>query len=217
MSDTVSTASKTIGTHLSQDCSSSNIKFLFTICGILLLISIITSIVSGVMSEAIIESQLYRNRELFNNNQENTKVTKASNEDNGYSKIVPLPYKRIYQSIPLTPPESDSSTFITAQANKYILQKDNNTIYRLEVLANLFELDGNVYGDLSPQNHSYRVYISNDTDKLLLGTLEKNGDNVYKLKVELDFTKELMDKNNLYIIYQKDNNEEIILQGTFNK
>ena len=94
-------------------------------------------------------------------------------------------------------------------------------LYRLEVYCNLLVLDGNIY-DKAPRNSVKQKYIvtlyntkSNTT--VTLGDLVKDGDGIYKLKfVSKKDTLNLVQFDKINILYVIDNNDQLLLTGTFN-
>lgn len=89
----------------------------------------------------------------------------------------------------------------------------------IDISARLYILNGNVYG--AQKEQVYKVYLRNDkTDqKMSAGTLEKDGDGVYKLKyVSKMVQKDLLDFTELYIVFENDSTKyHIMLQGEFSK
>jgi len=129
-----------------------------------------------------------------------------------------------YISIPLLSPFDEfknPSNLFFGQANRYINTiGGNNVYYRLEIFCNLLVLDGNIY-DVAKRgntNQKYIVYLLNDktNKKKLIGDLYKDGDGIYKIKINFkDNIEELLSYNKLIIIYSLDNQEQILLEGSF--
>jgi hypothetical protein len=87
----------------------------------------------------------------------------------------------------------------------------------IDISARLYVLNGNVYGEQKEQ--AYSAYLRNDktNQKITAGTLEKDGDGVYKLKyVSRNAKKDLLDFTELYIVFKNDSTKyHIMLQGEF--
>jgi hypothetical protein len=125
-----------------------------------------------------------------------------------------------YTSIPLLPPFDEFKNPINlffGQANRYIQSIEE---YRLEIFCNLLVLDGNIY-DVAKRgdtNQKYLVYLLNDktNKKMKVGPLYKDGDGIYKMKITLkDNIEELLSYNKIIIVYSLDNQEQILLEGSF--
>jgi hypothetical protein len=70
-----------------------------------------------------------------------------------------------YQSIPLLAPDDDNLMF--GQAKRFVSAIDNGFVYRLEIYCNLLVLDGNIY-DKAPRNsikQKYSVFLQNTKQK----------------------------------------------------
>jgi hypothetical protein len=70
-----------------------------------------------------------------------------------------------YQSIPLLAPDDDNLMF--GQAKRFVSAIDNGFVYRLEIYCNLLVLDGNIY-DKAPRNsvkQKYSVFLQNTKRK----------------------------------------------------
>lgn len=128
-----------------------------------------------------------------------------------------------YQSIPLLPKNdkfNNPENMLFGQANRHIYVKDNVKLFNLEIYCNLYVLEGNIF-DKTPRHTTkqhYKVYLLNDKNKtkLYLNTLEKDGDGMYKLKVTTDKVEDMAQYDKIVIAYALNNNEQILLQGSFN-
>lgn len=70
-----------------------------------------------------------------------------------------------YQSIPLLAPQEDNLMF--GQAKRFVSAIDGTAVYRLEIYCNLLVLDGNIY-DKAPRNsikQKYSVFLQNTKQK----------------------------------------------------
>jgi len=93
---------------------------------------------------------------------------------------------------------------------------DNKMI--IDIAAHLYVLNGNVFGEHKEQQ--YKVYLRNDktNQKVSLGTLKKENDGVYKLKLVLTTNvNSFAEYRELYIVFENDSTKyHIMLQGVFN-
>jgi hypothetical protein len=124
-----------------------------------------------------------------------------------------------FQSIPLTAPSSSENAptnLLFGQCNRHISTKDGKIAYTLDIFANLYILEGNVFQTGEAPHHSYRVYLSNKYTKIPIGILKKDGDGLYKLKVTSNDVEKLLEVPDLTILYEKDGAQQILLQGSFN-
>jgi hypothetical protein len=124
-----------------------------------------------------------------------------------------------YIRIPLLAPFDEfknPTNLFFGQVNRYTLADS----YRLEIFCNLLVLDGNMF-DVAQRgtiNQKYIVYLVNDKNnkKLPLGPLYKDGDGIYKMKINFkENIKELLSYNKIIIAYSLDNQEQILLEGLF--
>jgi hypothetical protein len=117
--------------------------------------------------------------------------------------------------------EGNPSNLLFGQANRIITTIDNEMTLILNIVANLFVLNGNPFGqnDINEdfnKKQSYLVY----TNSKLIGELKKDGDGLYKLKLitkDLNEIKELISNNELSINYKVDDKEIPLLKGNFTK
>jgi hypothetical protein len=120
-----------------------------------------------------------------------------------------------YESIPLNSPEESPSTLIIGQANRYYKTEDNKLNIIIDVFSNLYILGGNVYGN-TKEDQEYRVYAYNSqNNKIDLGKLIKEPDNMYKLKITSNDSN-LLNYNKIDIVYKTSNSEIVLLTGKFN-
>jgi hypothetical protein len=120
-----------------------------------------------------------------------------------------------YESIALNSPEDYPSTLIIGQVNRYYKTENDKINIIIDVFSNLYILGGNVYGD-TKEDQEYRVYAYNSqNNKIDLGKLVKSPDNMYKLKITSN-DPNLLNYNNIEIVYKTSNSETTLLTGKFN-
>lgn len=116
-----------------------------------------------------------------------------------------------FASVPLTSPDEH---LIGGQANRHVI--DNAKVI-IEIQANLYVLNGNVFGTNTTQ--SYKAYLHNGTatknNALLLGTLQRDGDGLYKLRVVTNDVTSILQLPFISIRYEVDGNVQNILEGKF--
>lgn len=125
-----------------------------------------------------------------------------------------------YQSIPLLAKNDDFNNpenLLFGQANRHIYIKDDVMIANFEIYCNLFVLDGSIYGGSEKVNQKYKVYLldTKTKSKMFLSDLNKDGDGIYKLKVKSKDVETLVKYNVIEIVYSLDNKEEVLLRGQF--
>jgi hypothetical protein len=123
-----------------------------------------------------------------------------------------------YQNIPLLSPTNENLLF--GQAQRYIMSKNDEMIYRLEINCNLFILGGNVFGEKISEdtNDKYIVVLKNtkDNKKLIIGDLVKDGDGIYKLTyISKENIQYLAKCDTIEIVYVINDKSQTILSGTF--
>lgn len=148
-------------------------------------------------------------------------IEKFSNED-----MMSFSYEKSseYQSIPLLAPMDESNNpknLFFGQANRFVISKNGILNYRLELYCNLLVLNGNIYDTTQKVDHMYKVFLINtkNGENILLDTLKKDGDGMYKLKFNsIDINKQaqdFIDYDKIQIVYSLDNKDEILLEGKF--
>lgn len=125
-----------------------------------------------------------------------------------------------YQSIPLLAKNDEFNNpenLLFGQANRYIYIKDDVKNISFEIYCNLFVLDGNVYGQSKKVNQKYKVYLLDDKtkEKMYLKDLQKDGDGLYKLRVDSKDVEKLEKYNGIQIVYSLDDKELVVLNGSF--
>jgi hypothetical protein len=237
MSEGVSTATKTINTQLTSEnflssefggWLSFNLKILFTLFVVYLICSSIMSSMMPMTDRS--QEQIVFNPPLMKgcqcgkcprscpcNKCRNLSIEEFS-DDKLYS------YKKSqyadYQSIPLLAKNDEFNNpenLLFGQVNRHIYIKDDTMIINFEIFCNLFILDGSVYGESKKVNQKYKVYLLNDKtkSKLFLNEMIKDGDGIYKLKINSKDVDTLVKYNVVEIVYSLDNKEEVLLRGRF--
>ena len=127
-----------------------------------------------------------------------------------------------YQNAPLTSP---TNNFIFGQAKRFVNPqlKSNKPIYILEILANLYVLNGNPFGvekvgiDDTSFKHKYIAYLKNTktSKKVNIGQLLRDGDGMYKLKFNSEEVNEYTPFNEIEIVHKSPQKETVVLHGKF--
>ena len=233
MSDKFSSASGTISTELTErdfmKCTSLNLTMILYICCIIIICSLLVLCVNSISMSALkvddnitYEDPFYTKGMMCDNDKCECNKYKYQ-EDNEYQEDFgnddELLEIRNYIRIPLLAPFDEfknPTNLFFGQVNRYTLADS----YRLEIFCNLLVLDGNMF-DVAKRgtiNQKYTVYLVNDktNKKLLLGPLYKDGDGIYKMKINFkENIKELLSYNKIIIVYSLDNQEQILLEGFF--
>lgn len=123
----------------------------------------------------------------------------------------------LYQNIPLVVPDENLTNIVFGQANQYILQNNgNNTLFRLEIFANLWVLDGNPFEKPFGDKQEYIVMLSSDDGKSLeLGALQKDGDGLYKMLYKSEDTAQHIPLKNCTVVYRREGKDQVVLSGRF--
>jgi hypothetical protein len=244
----VSSASETIATQLTNtscltECAYINTRIIlnisFAIIAICLLISCFNSIFNPVDSivydpVTLNRMQMRPNRmcnctgnrcrcnaiENFTNGIENftNGIENFTNGIESFTNEVTFKTASNYQNIPLLSPTNENLLF--GQAQRYIMSRNNEMIYRLEINCNLFILGGNVFGEKITEdaNDKYIVVLKNtkDNKKLIIGDLVKDGDGIYKLTyISKENIKYLGQCDTVEVVYVIKDKSQTILSGTF--
>jgi hypothetical protein len=237
----VSSASETIGTQLTEttsffttspkeffQCISFNIKMIFTLSFTVLLLCLFMSCINAFFppfdrstirydpAKLITRGFIFENKVDDDDDYIKRNIEMFSN-DEIYS--YQTAQESSYQSIPLLAPNDENLFF--GQAKRFISSIDGKLIYRLEIYANLFVLDGNIY-DKVPRNSIKQKYIvtlqnTKTQDLFIIGDLVKDGDGIYKLKfISNEKVQEFVKFDKVNISYKIDNDTQLLLSGTFN-
>ena len=191
-------------------CSVFNIKMFLLVLMILVCLSIVLSSFNSMFSPNPYPPtpQQYR-QENFSND-----------EFYSYKDTINPNYSH-YQSTSLT---SKTNNLIFGQANRFVYVNDTSKpIYRVEIFANLYILNGNPFGvdklniDGAPFKHKYMAYLKQTKTgkRMELGQVKLDGDGMYKLKFESDQPNEYMPYNELEIVHKTSEKETQVLRGKF--
>lgn len=143
---------------------------------------------------------------------------KNTNDIENFTNEVSFKKTSNYQNIPLLSPTNENLLF--GQAQRYIISRNDEMIYRLEINCNLFILGGNVFGEKITEdaNDKYIVVLKNSKDnkKLIIGDLVKDGDGIYKLTyISKENIQYLGQCDTVEIVYVIKDKSQTILAGTF--
>jgi hypothetical protein len=124
---------------------------------------------------------------------------------------------KYYQYAALTAPsthENTPSSILFGEFKKFNLMRNSNLTTLINITANLYILDGNVYTNGQRSiTQSYKAYFTNDkNERLLIGDLIRDGDGLYKLQFMTTDNK-YNDYKEIVIIHQFNGDEKIVLSG----
>lgn len=222
--NSISNASNTISSQLTTsqsgpsflgqpDCTSSNLRFLLFVCTMILFVCFCMSLVSQLCYESAGNNTVNKSKRTCGCARCRRAVQEHFSNDDLYAYSSAS--SAGYQSIPLTAPSTEPSNLLFGQANRYISTNNDITIFTLDINANLYILNGNVFQQGTPPNHSYKAYLGDDNKQIELGDLKKDGDGIYKLKFTSQNIKELVDLRSLSIVYDKETQKQTLLVGKF--
>jgi hypothetical protein len=209
MSDSVSSASKTIASQLTgtssnvssmfgsgdgSSCTTSNIKFFFWMLSVISIIFLSFSVLSNILvacsaSEAPDEALTYVPMSQVSSGCRSGGCGKPHIEN--FSNDIMYNYQHTdssnYQSIPLTAPDTEQknpANLVFGEAHRFVTNQDGHIELRLEIYANLYVLDGNILNQTKDKvTHSYQAYLVDKNKKETnIGALKRDGDGMYKLK-----------------------------------
>lgn len=242
----VSSASETIATQLTNtscltECAYINTRIIlnisFAIIAICLLISCFNSIfnpVDSIVYDPVTLNRMqmrpmkYGGMGMCNCTGNRCRCNAIENFTNGiesftngiesFTNEVTFKTASNYQNIPLLSPTNENLLF--GQAQRYIMSRNNEMIYRLEINCNLFILGGNVFGEKITEeaNDKYIAVLKNtkDNKKLIIGDLVKDGDGIYKLTyISKENIEYLGQCDTIEIVYIIKDKSQTILAGTF--
>lgn len=197
MSDSVSSASRTIATNLTRttDCTVSNLKVLLAFIMVMLFLCVFMSFIA-IPPTSPCCSEHFSNQDMYT-----------------YKKHVPS----VYNTASLTPLDNDvnaPSHMMFGEAKRMSATLSNVTEYYLDIVANLYILGGNVHSKGDPPVHYYNAYLTQGQDQVLVGKLERDGDKLYKLKVKSD-NPDVMKSDGVRITYFNEGEEKVVLHGNF--
>ena len=240
MSESVSTATKTINTQLTSEnflssefggWLSFNLKILFTLFVVYLISSsIMSSLMPMPMPMPMTDDKIMfvppemkgcpcgKCPRRCSCNKCKRLLIEEFSDDKLYSYSKSL--YADYQSIPLTAKDNEFNNpgnLLFGQVNRHIYFKDDTMLVNFEIYCDLFVLDGSIYGGSEKVNQKYKVYLINDKtkSKMFLNDLEKDGDGIYKLKVKSKDVETLVKYNIVEIVYSLNDKEQVVLRGEF--
>lgn len=215
-----------------QVCSMFQLKLMLFIIFILILVSCLASLCTGIRRRR----HPIHNCMCCNNGNcgENCECGCGGTMENfsndlffSYKDTINPSYNN-FQTTQLTPPdnnEGNPSNLLFGQANRMLTTtKDNLMNLYFNVFADLFVLNGNPFGQDNinkdyNKSQSYKVYLAKNGKELkLIDILTKEQDGVYKLKFKTKDQaqiKDLLTFNQILIKYQIDNKEIVVLEGKF--
>jgi hypothetical protein len=189
MSDSISSASQTVATQLT-DLSKNitlNIRYLLILVFTLVIFMFYFSSLFSISLTASVHTGKCKKRGplkyVKHYSPKQCSIAEGDFSSNEYFSNIDSEFKSPqFQSIPLTAPDSSSNHpvhLMFGQAEKYV----TDNAFSIKINANLYVLDGNIF-DIKPTNEkqSYNAYlIRKDNSKIKLGNLLKDGDGLYKL------------------------------------
>lgn len=125
-----------------------------------------------------------------------------------------------FESIPLT----SNNSILFGQAKRFIHETSESKmpLYILEVYANLYVLNGNPFGQVNVSDNKfkkqqYNVYLidTKSNSRILIDSLHKEPDGVYKLKFKSNDVSKFDNYNKIEIVHQYENKEYTVLTGFF--
>lgn len=241
MSDSVSSASQTVNTTLSSTSSvfgksnfwQDGITIFLWLCIFILLFSLLSSSLNAlyVMDAGIVcECSACGGGNCASRNCDCV-VCKCSRNDcdcdeprmiEHFSDDAVFSYNAAesanYQAVPLTAQDTSDHTpanLVFGEAKKWYINKDGNVQLTIQITANLYILDGNVFKQNSDGTvQKYIAYLSDKSGKRMeLGDLKRDGDGIYKLKFSSQDP--LLQFKNIHIAYKRNDSEEIVIEGNF--
>lgn len=166
--------------------------------------------------------------ENFGNEEELVK-RRDTDEYTSFSKFENKPRGTYsFKSTGLTAPSTSDdypSSLLIGRADRYLIGKNSQKIFYLEIYCNLYVLGGDPFDktDLSSIKQRYSAYLLDPANnKLYVGDLVKDGDGIYKLKIDNTTdtllnksVTDLMNYSKVNITYTIDGKEQLLLEGEF--
>jgi len=219
-----------------NNCMASNIRFFFWMISVLCLLCLCFVVLSNVMVPCSDNDQDAQDtlqyipaqqrpparRQLCGQISQIEGFNNQSGKEN-FSNDVMYNYTHSatsnYQNIALTAPDTINQTpanLVFGEAHRYVTLEDDQIELRLDISANLYVLDGNILNQRAEKvKHSYQAYLVNNKREISIGTLKRDGDGLYKLKLETKNPGEMLTARGLTIKYEIDNENVVLLTGTF--
>jgi hypothetical protein len=219
MSDTVSSASQTISTQLTDAlnqymCMSYGIKMF---CWLLLLCFLLYSI--SIISRPR-KFYKYDDDDYYNDDDIMYRhpmfIENFENETQGiFEPKKSYKFKRIQLTAPSDEFKNPENMYF-GQVNVYVIPNESELTYKLQAFVNLSILDGNIYIDDPIEiSQKYTLMLANGSESFEF-ELKKDNDGLYKLNYETNDPKvisKLMNYNIIHVHYYKNNQSKIILMG----
>lgn len=210
--------SETVNTQLSgtaqsvfgqQDCSGPVLKVILFIIMLSLVFCLFSSMLATANEESIMYRHPRKNRcsggiENFTNDQVSSFEHKASTNS------------KFTRTELLAPEGSEHLQF--GEIKKYQYTKNEKDELRIEITANLYVLDGNVFdAPKTPIAQVYTAFLHNADGKksFKLGDLKRDGDGLYKLTQTYSNVDELVLLQNISIVHVVGDKPTTILVGIF--
>lgn len=192
-------------------CSVFNLKMFLFVLMVIICISCLSSCLNSLFSPMEEPQRMYRcGPEHF-----------ANDEFFSYKDTINPGYFT-YQNAALT---SNTNNLIFGQAKRYVYPqlKSDKPVYILEILANLYVLNGNPFGveklgiDDTSFKHRYFAYLKNTKTgkKFNVGHVKRDGDGMYKLSFKSEDVNEFAPYNEIEIVHQSPQKETVVLHGKF--
>lgn len=237
MSESVSTATKTINTQLTSEnfLSSEFGGWLSFNLKILFMLFVVYIISSSIMSSLMPMTSVTDNNIVFAPPHMKgcgcerclrrcscNKCRQRLIEEFGNNELYEYKSSQYsdYKSVPLLPKNNEFNNpenLLFGQAKRYVYIKDDIKHINFDIYCNLLVLDGSVYGESKKVNQKYKVYLINDKtkSKMFLTDLNKDGDGIYKVNVKSTDVDTLIKYNIIAIVYSLEDKELLVLQGYF--
>lgn len=193
MSDTVSTASNTVATALSNaspSCSDDFYKMFKYFAAAVLVVTLVSMIFASKPVEDDSTYVAKRSSHAGDSSSTTVEEFQPRTQPVQHDVLVSEDLSNV-QSIPLTAPDTPRQTpenLQFGQATRMVTVKNGNMRYRLDIQCNLPVLGGSVYAE-KVEPYAYRVRVTDGADMVDIGALQRDGDGMYKLKLDEADTK----------------------------
>lgn len=163
----------------------------------------------------------YKNKHYKNTNKnKNSKIEHFNNYGN-YEYIKGTQFQRTSLYSP-TNKDGTASNMMSGFAERFIRNMHNDYEYRLELKANLYELDADILQQVHKKRqipHKYMAYFVKNGNKTPIGELKRDGDFVYKVKLlvrnDSQQIEALKHERHIIIVYEKGPVQKVVLEGKF--
>lgn len=194
-------------------CNMYQLKFVL----LMILFCITTSCLMGVMQSIFGEKKRYMTGSGYR------RIEGFSNDSIfAYDPSPSSVYRRIELTAPNTP-EGNPSNLLSGTVTRIITGKKNDLTVNLYVKANLYRINGNIFGSKKVNENKaipqkYQVYLKNGDEETLLKDLKLDGDRFYKIKMITKDQSEIsriISAEKVLIKYIADGKEVVILHGSY--